>query len=385
MSHIHWLGAGLSSVPGIRRLISKNHKITLWNRTLSKAEAATEGLCGSFGVKEFTLDALRTALKPGDVAVSMLPATMHLQIAELCLEKGAHFVSSSYVSPEMAALYEKAKAKGLTFVNEVGLDPGLDHLLAHLLMSDYKASDAYDPSNSHEFRSFCGGFPAVANDFRYKFSWSPLGVLKALKSPAKAIMGGKEVNTQKPWDAISDYSANLPGGAEVFQSYPNRDSLPFMQAYGMGSDWNVHTFVRGTLRLDGWSDAWADIFNFVENELAGPDGDAKLAAMSEQLWTDYAYDEGEPDRVVLVVELKASKDGKIVWHKDYALDSRGDKNFSAMARLVSITVSLAVETVLEGGLPAGVSAAPSDPTTIHRWFEEIKAHGDEFHLTEHVA
>ncbi|WP_319414247.1 saccharopine dehydrogenase family protein [uncultured Cohaesibacter sp.] len=385
MSHIHWLGAGLSSVPGIRRLISRNHQITLWNRTLSKAEAATKGLEGNFDVKQFSHDALKAALKPGDVAVSMLPATMHMQIAELCLEKEAHFVSSSYVSPEMAALNEKAKAKGLTFVNEVGLDPGLDHLLAHLLMSDYKASEAYDPTNSHEFRSFCGGFPAIANEFRYKFSWSPLGVLKALKSPAKAIMGGEEITTQKPWDAIADYSANLPGGAEIFQSYPNRNSLPFMESYGMGADWNVDTFVRGTLRLDGWSDAWADIFRFVENELDGPDGDAKLAAMSEKLWTEYAYDESEPDRVVLVVELKASKDGKMVWHKDYALDSRGDKEFSAMARLVSVTVSLAVESVLEGALPAGVLAAPSDPTTIHRWFEEIKADGDEFHLTEHVG
>nr|WP_321525667.1 saccharopine dehydrogenase family protein [uncultured Cohaesibacter sp.] len=385
MSHIHWLGAGLSSVPGIRRLISRKHEITLWNRTISKAEAATVGLEGSFDVKAFTLDALKASLKAGDVVVSMLPATMHVEIALACLEADCHFVSSSYVSSEMAALDDKAKAKGLTFVNEVGLDPGLDHLLAHLLMTDYKASDVYDPKNSHEFRSFCGGFPAIANDFKYKFSWSPLGVLKALKSPAKAILGGEVVTTQKPWDAISDYSANLPGGSEVFQSYPNRDSLPFMETYGIGTDWNVHTFVRGTLRLDGWSDAWADIFHFVEHELAGPDGDAKLAAMSEKLWTDYAYDKGEPDRVVLVVDLKVSKDGKVVWHKDYALDSKGDAEFSAMSRLVSIPVSLAVETVLEGRLAAGVMAAPSDPTTIHRWFEEIKAHGDEFHLSEHVS
>ena len=100
------------SVPGIRRLISNNHEITLWNRTLSKAKAATEGLTGNFDVKEFTPDALKAAMKPGDIAVSMLPATMHIQIAEICLDKEAHFVSSSYVSPEMAALDDKAKAKG---------------------------------------------------------------------------------------------------------------------------------------------------------------------------------------------------------------------------------------------------------------------------------
>ncbi|WP_316859465.1 saccharopine dehydrogenase family protein [uncultured Cohaesibacter sp.] len=385
MPQIHWLGAGLSSVPGIRRLITKNDNVTLWNRTIEKAEAATKGLEGAFKVKQFTMQALADDVSKGDIVVSMLPATMHLQVANLCLEKGANFVSSSYISPEMAALDEKVRALDLTFVNEVGLDPGLDHLLAHKLMSDYKQSAAFDPGNSHEFRSYCGGFPAIANDFKYKFSWSPLGVLKALKSPATAILGGEVIKTEKPWDAISDYSANLPGGSELFQSYPNRDSLPFMTAYGMDENWNMHTFVRGTLRLDGWSDAWSDIFNFVEHELAGPDGDDKLAAMSEQLWTDHAYDAGEPDRVVLVVELKASRDGKVVWHKDYALDSKGNEEFSAMARLVSITVSLAVESILDKVLSVGVQAAPSDPATIDHWFEELRNYGDAFHLTEHTA
>ena len=385
MAHIHWLGAGLSSVPGIRRLINNNHPITLWNRTLAKAEAATKGLSGSFDVKEFSLEALAAEVKSGDILVSMLPATMHLKIAQLCLDKDAHFVSSSYISPEMAAMGEEATTKGLCFVNEVGLDPGLDHLLAHLLMADYKASAAFDPANSHEFRSYCGGFPAITNEFKYKFSWSPLGVLKALKSPAKAILGGEVVTTEKPWDAISDYSVSLPGGAESFQSYPNRDSLPFIADYGFGNDWNMHTFVRGTLRLDGWSDAWADIFHFVEHEAAGPEGEAKLAALSDQLWTDHAYDEGEPDRVVLVVELKVSKEGKPIWHKEYALDARGSKDYSAMARLVSIPVSLAIEAVLEEKLAPGVQSTPADPTIIHRWFDELATHGDEFHLTEHVG
>ncbi|PLW78615.1 saccharopine dehydrogenase family protein [Cohaesibacter celericrescens] len=384
MAHIHWLGAGLSSVPGIRRLINNERPVTLWNRTLRKAEAATVGLLGDFYVRTFSIDALKAELKAGDVVVSMLPATMHLEIAQLCLEAKAHFVSSSYVSPEMAGLNEEAKASGLCFVNEVGLDPGLDHLLAHLLMADYKKSDAFDPNNSHEFRSYCGGFPAVANAFRYKFSWSPLGVLKALKSPAKAILDGKVVETQKPWDAISDYSVTLPGGAETFQSYPNRDSLPFMSHYGFGSDWNMHTFVRGTLRLDGWSDAWADIFHFVEHEVSGEDGEAKLAKMSEQLWTDHAYDEEEPDRVVLVVDLKVNHDGQTVWHKNYALDARGSEDFSAMARLVSIPVSLAVESILDDKLLPGVQAAPSDPEIILPWFKELTKIGDQFHLTIHA-
>lgn len=385
MARIHWLGAGLSSVPGIRRLINNNLDLTLWNRTVAKAEAAVAGLTGRFEIKAFTTDALTLDLEEGDVVVSMLPATMHLEIATLCLEKNCHFVSSSYISPEMASLDSQARKKGLVFVNEVGLDPGLDHLLAHLLMADYKQSPAFDKQNSHEFRSFCGGFPAVANDFRYKFSWSPLGVLKALKSPAQAIMAGKTVKTEKPWDAIADFGVDLPGGFETFQSYPNRDSLPFMKDYGFGDNWTMDTFVRGTLRLDGWSDAWSDIFKFVEHEVSGEEGEQKLANLSADLWDNHSYDEGEADRVVLVVDLKVSKDGKPVWHKCYAMDARGNEEHSAMARLVSLPVSLAIEAILAGRLPSGVQAAPSDSAIIKEWFDELGTYGDEAKLTVYAS
>ena len=384
MAHIHWLGAGLSSVPGIRRLITEGRSITLWNRTVAKAESAVAGLSGNCSIEAFTIDALAEKLEEGDIVVSMLPATMHMTIAQLCLEKRAHFVSSSYVSPEMAELDSNAKERGLCFVNEVGLDPGLDHLLAHKLMADYKSSKAFNPASLHEFKSYCGGFPAIANDFKYKFSWSPLGVLKALKSPAQAILNGKVVKTEKPWDAISDFAVDLPRGREVFQSYPNRDSLPFMTDYGFGDDWNMEAFVRGTLRLAGWSDAWADIFRFVEDEVSGPDGEAKLAALSSGLWDKHSYEDGEPDRVVLVVDLKVSKSGQTVWHKSYALDSRGNDYASAMARLVSLPVSLAIEALMDGKLAHGVQAAPNDPALIDDWFKILAAKGDEFHLTNHL-
>ena len=182
MAKIHWLGAGLSSVPGIRRLAASGADMVLWNRTLSRAEAALEGL--STGVKAAKLDwqVLEDAVEPGDVVVSMLPGTLHLQVAELCLKKQANFISSSYISPEIKALDDEARQAGLCFVNEVGLDPGIDHLLAHSLVNDYKHSTAFKPDNKHFFRSYCGGFPKQANDFTYKFSWSPLGVLKALRS-----------------------------------------------------------------------------------------------------------------------------------------------------------------------------------------------------------
>ncbi|MEZ5716113.1 MAG: saccharopine dehydrogenase family protein [Paracoccaceae bacterium] len=360
---IHWCGTGLSSIPGLRRLIQAGHPVTVWNRTAAKAREAVGDLTDD--IRAFDPDALAAATHPGDLVVSMLPGDWHVPLAKICLDKGAHFVSSSYISPEMRALDEAARDKGLSFVNEVGLDPGIDHLMAHRLVADYRASKAYAPDNEISFISYCGGVPKIANAFRYKFSWAPVGVLKALRSPSRSIRSFSELNVQKPWDAISRYDAPLPT-PESFEVYPNRDSLPFMADYNFSPDWPVRDFVRGTLRLNGWADAWAPIFDEV-----GTASDARLQEIADQLLAENAYDDGEPDRVVLCVGLKAVKDGTPVWHKTYVMDAWGDARGTAMARLVSIPVSLAVESVLMREIPAGVSAAPSDPRLVERWLGEI--------------
>ena len=376
---IHWCGTGLSAIPGLRRLIEAGQPVVVWNRTVEKAQEAVGDLTKD--IRAFDLDAIGAALQPGDVAVSMLPGDWHVPLAELCISKGAHFVSSSYIAPEMRALDAKAKKAGLAVVNEVGLDPGIDHLMAHALVADYRASDEFDPSNTHSFISYCGGIPKIPNPFRYKFSWSPLGVLKALRSPSKSLAGGAEKIVTRPWDAISSYEAPLPT-PEAFEVYPNRDSLPFMAEYGFGPDWAVDTFVRGTLRLNGWKDAWTPVFREIET-LTGPQGDARLKEMSDQFWAENAYDEGEPDRVVLCVSLKAEKDGQTVWHKTYAMDAWGDDHGTAMARLVSVPVSLAVEAVLAGRVGSGVSAAPSDLVLVREWMGVVADLAQHLAIVDH--
>ena len=384
MAHIHWLGAGLASVPGIRRLIKQGQPLTLWERDIPKALDAVAGLQGNYMVKEALDGALEADISAGDVVVSMLPAGSHPTIAKLCLKAKAHFVSSSYISPQMQALNEEAKAKGLCFVNEVGLDPGIDHLFAHLLTQDYQASSVFDKSNEHDFRSYCGGFPAVANDFKYKFSWSPLGVLKALASPAQALLKGEVTQVQRPWDAVEDYVVSSFAGTETFQSYPNRDSLPFMEEYGFDDSWNMHHFVRGTLRLNGWAQAWSDIFEAVASA-DHPEGEAELAKLSDRLWADHAYEPHEADRVVLSVELKVMRDGQTIWHQSKLLDSYGNEEDSAMGRLVSLPVSLATEAVLAGKLESGVQPAPKDRSLIEAWLEELAKHDDRVQHINHLA
>ncbi|MDF1716793.1 MAG: saccharopine dehydrogenase NADP-binding domain-containing protein [Antarcticimicrobium sp.] len=378
---IHWCGTGLSAIPGLRRLLEAGQQVTVWNRTVDKAREAVGDLADD--IRAFDMEAIGAALKKGDVVVSMLPGDWHVPLAELAISKGANFVSSSYIAPEMRALDDKAKAAGVTLVNEVGLDPGIDHLMAHALMADYRASDAFDAQNHLSFISYCGGVPKIPNDFRYKFSWSPLGVLKALRSPSRSIRDSEEFEVDRPWDAISSYTAPLPT-PEDFEVYPNRDSLPFMAEYGFGADWPVKQFVRGTLRLEGWAQAWSDVFREVET-LTGPEGDARLKQMSDHFWDQNAYDEGEPDRVVLCVGLTAEKDGKEVWHKTYVMDAWGDARGSAMARLVSVTVALAVESVIAGRIAPGVHAAPSAPELVADWMGEIGKLAQHIEVVDHLA
>ena len=379
MHHIHWLGAGLSSMPGVRRLALLGYSLSVWNRTLTKAQAAIANIHADDAVAR-ALDwmLLAATVRPGDVVVSMLPASMHLQAAELCLENAAHFVTSSYISAEMAALDEQVRARQLCFVNECGLDPGLDHLFAHALLDGYRHSDVFDPENLIAFHSYCGGFPLHADDFTYKFSWSPLGVLKALNSPARWIARGEEHSTDTPYREIEPYLVN----GENFEAYPNRDSLPFIRQYRIEENWLVEDFVRGTLRLKGWSKAWQSIFAAVENA-TGATTEQQLAELSEELWRQHRYAEAEPDRVVLSVKLRAkNKTGKQLWRRHYLLDSTGNDEGSAMARLVSIPVSLVVEAILNGEVDAGVRPVPSAREQVDRWIELLQSSGENIALKE---
>jgi saccharopine dehydrogenase-like NADP-dependent oxidoreductase len=378
---IHWCGTGLSSAPGLRALIEAGHDVVVWNRTVSKAKEAVGDIARD--IRAYSLEALTAALKPGDIAISMLTADHHVGIAKACLEKGANFVSSSYIAPEMRALDEEFRQKGLVSVNEVGLDPGIDHLMAHDLVARYRASKGYHADNALSFLSYCGGVPKIANAFRYKFSWAPLGVLKALRSPSRSLRNWSELRVARPWDAITAYDAPLPT-PESFEVYPNRDSYPFMQDYRFDPDWKVRDFVRGTIRLNGWAEAWGPVFREIET-LSGPEGDARLAEMAAEFVRDNSYAPGEPDRVVLFVSLKAERDGRAVFHETWAMDAWGDARGTAMARLVSRPVAMAVESVLKREVAAGVHAAPHDPRLIDSWLGQVRSLAQYMERIDHLA
>lgn len=372
---IHWIGAGLASGPGLVALAAETGAVTLWDMNDTRAKMLQAEMPEGVELKFAALDLgdrasvenFKNHLNKGDVVVSMLPATLHVAVADIALEAGTHLVTSSYVDEAMAALDGPAKAHGLSFVNEVGLDPGIDHLFAHIIVDAARKAGALGKGHTIDFVSHCGGIPAAKTDFTYKFSWTPFGVLKALTNPAHCIEAGAKKTVEKVWHDVSD----LDIAGETFEVYPNRNSLPYIEEYGLNTEEKLNTFVRGTLRQSGWKKAWADIFTEVETA----DADS-LKALSEKLWADYSYADGEEDRVVLYVALTATDDaGNQVWHGSITLDEVGSGWQTAMARTVSFTVAEAIKAVRRGVFAPGVHAALTDAAEAKTWLKGLKAAG----------
>mgnify|MGYP001411784162 FL=1 len=143
---IHWCGTGLSAVPGLRKLIADGNNVCVWNRTVEKAVTAVGDV--TTNIHAFDIASLESTLVAGDVIVSMLPGDWHVPLAEIAIEHKVHFVSSSYIAPEMRALENRANEAGVCIVNEVGLDPGIDHLMAHILVEEYRAASENTRSES---------------------------------------------------------------------------------------------------------------------------------------------------------------------------------------------------------------------------------------------
>lgn len=361
---IHWLGAGLSSLPGIVSLADTRGNVTVWNRTPEKAEALRRHLAPgvTLDVEKLDFDRLGGAVSAGDVVISMLPGDFHVKVAELALANDANMVTTSYLTPEMKALDGEARSKGLAIVNECGVDPGIDHLFAHILVDAARGAGVLDDGRTIDFVSYCGGFAAIVNDFRYKFSWAPLGVLTALRNKARSIRDGAEHQTVKAWEEVADIEVL----GETFEVFPNRDSIPYVSEYGLAGVGTLRTFVRGTLRQAGWKRAWADIFETIET------ADMEtLRALGAKLWEQHSYAPDEQDRVILHVALTSEGAGGDAWAASLSLDEKGSGWRTAMARTVSLTCACAVGAVLDGRMAAGVQAATHDVAEIKRWLSQL--------------
>jgi len=260
MKKILILGAGLSATSLISYLleISEEHQweVTVADCVLATAEKKVgthkNGRAIEFNVKDEKQR--RDEINRADLVVSMLPASMHPVVAKCCVSLKKHMVTASYVSDEVKALDQEAKENGVILLNEVGVDPGIDHMSTMQVIDKIKAQGGEMIS----FRSYTGGLVAPKydnNPWNYKFTWNPRNVVLAGQGIAKLIVKGKYKYI--PYNQLFKRTvrANILDVGE-FEGYPNRDSLKYRKIYGLD---NIPTMLRGTLRRPGFCKSW-DIF-----------------------------------------------------------------------------------------------------------------------------
>jgi len=250
MKKVLILGAGLVARPLVRYLLDQpDFRVEVASRTVSKAEKLIEGHPRGVA-KELNLkseEALKNEVAGADLVISMVPYAFHPKVAELCIAHKKNMVTTSYVSDAMKKLDGEARKAGIIILNELGLDPGIDHMEAMRVIHEIHEKGG----KLLGFISFCGGLPAAeanTNPFGYKFSWSPTGVLLAGKNSAQYLQDGKEVFIPSE-KLFESYSLRTIEGLGIFEGYPNRNSLPYISLYGVPE---TKTMLRGTLRYLGW-------------------------------------------------------------------------------------------------------------------------------------
>lgn len=426
------LGAGFVTRPTLDILSEAGIPVTVACRTLASAQSLSQGVKHATPVSLDVTDdqALDAEVAKHDLVISLIPYTFHATVIKSAIRQKKHVVTTSYVSPAMMELDQQCKDAGITVMNEIGLDPGLDHLYAVKTIEEVHQAGGKILS----FLSYCGGLPAPENSdnpLGYKFSWSSRGVLLALRNAAKywqdgqvKDVAGKELmGTAKPYFIYPGYA---------FVAYPNRDSTPYKERYNIPE---AQTIIRGTLRYQGfpqfirvlvdigflddteqdvlkqavsWKEAtqkilgassssasdleaavvskasfdsaeekdrilgglrWIGIFSDEKITPRGNPLDCLCASLEKKM----QYEEGERDFVMLQHRFE-------IEHKDGSRETRtstlceyGDpKGYSAMAKLVGVPCAVAVKQVLNGSLSEKGVLAPMSSKINDPLMKELK-------------
>ena len=316
MRKILIIGAGKSASYLIKyfldKSISERLHITIGDLDLSNAEKWTKNNPDAHALKLdiFEKGSRKKAIERADIVVSMLPARFHIEVARDCLLFGKHMVTASYVSKEMQALNEEAKSKNLVFLNEIGVDPGIDHMSAMQVIDRIRQSGG----KLVLFESFTGGLMAPESDtnlWNYKFTWNPRNVVLAGQGgAAKFLQEGKFKYI--PYNRLFRRTEFLEvEGYGRFEAYANRDSLKYKEVYGLKT---AKTLYRGTIRRVGFSRAW-QIF-----VILGLTDDSYTIADSENMtYRDFInsflpYSPTDSVELKLRYKLKIDQDD-ILWEK----------------------------------------------------------------------
>ena len=261
MRKILIIGSGKSSSYLIKYLLNKSEKENLFITIADKYITNTKVLLNShYKSKAIELDVFDDGSREkeiigADIVISMLPTRFHLMVAKDCIKHSKNMLTASYINDEMLALNSKAIEKDIVIMNEIGLDPGIDHMSAMKVIDHIKEKKA----KIILFESYTGGLMAPESDnnlWNYKFTWNPRNVVLAGQGgPAKFLQQG--YNKYIPYNKLFKRTQNLQiENYGSFEGYPNRDSLKYREIYGLG---DIKTLCRGTIRKVGFSESW-DVF-----------------------------------------------------------------------------------------------------------------------------
>lgn len=258
MKNILVIGAGLSASSMLRYFTQNAEKEDWQIKVVDRdGELARTKVKGCDRAEGMSLDALNPAERQpliawADLVISMLPANFHVEVAKDCITYKTNLITPSYISKEMKELDEQAKAAGIIIMNEIGVDPGIDHMSAKKILDEIDSKGG----KMHIFESFTGGLVAPESDnnpWNYKFTWNPRNVVLAGQGgAAKFIQEGqyKYIPYNKLFRRTEILSID---GFGDFEGYANRDSLQYRSKYGLD---DIPTIYRGTFRRKGFCEAW---------------------------------------------------------------------------------------------------------------------------------
>ena len=422
------LGAGMVARPLVDYILGRtDFGLKIASRTVSKAEALVgdreRGACRPLNIDDDA--ALAEDVADADLVISLVPYTYHVRVAEACLAYGKPLITTSYVGEEMHALDGRAREAGLLFLNEIGLDPGIDHMSAMRFIDGAAA----DGGRVTSFRSYCGGLPAPeanTNPWGYKFSWSPRAVILASRNEGRYLEDGRVVDVPGPELFADCRVVDVPGAGE-FERYPNRDSLPYVETYGLEG---IATMFRGTLRNRGWCATWLALsrlgflddrpqkfggvtyaeftarvlgsggedarkefaaaagvgeyddvvarlawLGFFSDEAVPCDEAAPMDVLAERLQEKCPYEEGERDMIVLHHEFDVAYGRRREFATSTLVDYGIPGGDSAMARTVSLPAAIAARLTLDGKIGLAGVHIPVVPEIYEPVLDELETLG----------
>lgn len=380
MRNILIIGAGRSATSLIKYLLDRceeeNLSITIGDISEKAAQKFTQGHSCARGIylDVFDQQQRQEAIINSDLVISMLPARYHIEVAKDCIAFGKHMVTASYISKEMKALDAQAKEKGLVMMNEIGLDPGIDHMSAMQVIDRIRSKGG----KMLLFESFCGGLIAPESDnnlWNYKFTWNPRNVVLAGQGgAAEFLQEGKYKYI--PYHRLFRRTEfiNIEGYGK-FEVLANRNSLQYQSVYGLD---NILTLYRGTIRRVGFSKAWNMFVQLGMTDDTYTIPDSQNLTYREFVNLFLAYSPTDSVELKLRYALKIDQDD-LMWEKLEELDIF---NKTKTIGIKDATPAMALQKILEDKW----TLDPEDKDMIvmyHKFGYELN--GEKHQIDSHMA